>query len=83
MEIYSGYEEMYFENTNVVARTMNEIILESLIFGFMESNKIGIWSCIVHLKCYIEIHGLWDLWIEVKRTKELSPSNDYVIVQEP
>ena len=58
MEIYSGYGEVYFENTNVVTRTMNEIILESLIFGFMESNKIGIWSCIVHLKCYIGIQGL-------------------------
>ena len=59
---------------------MNEIILESLIFGFMESNKIRIWSGIVHLKCYIGIHGLCDLWIEVKRIKELSPSNGYVIV---
>ena len=58
MEIYSGYGEVYFENINVVTRTMNEIILESLIFGFMESNKIRIWSGIVHLKCYIGIHGL-------------------------
>ena len=56
--MYSGYGELYFEDENVVTRTMNEIILESLIFGFMESNKIGIWSCIVHLKCYIGIHGL-------------------------
>ena len=58
MEIYSGYGEVYFENTNVVTQTMNEIILESLIFGFMESKKIRIWSGIVHLKCYIGIHGL-------------------------
>ena len=58
MEIYSGYGEVYFENTNVVTQTMSEIILESLIFGFMESNKIRIWSGIVHLKCYIGIHGL-------------------------
>ena len=51
--MYSGYGEVYFENANVVTRTMNEIILESLIFGFMKSHKIWIWSNILHSKCYI------------------------------
>ena len=51
--MYSVYGEVYFENANVVTRTMNEIILESLIFGLIESNKIWIWSNIVHSKCYI------------------------------
>ena len=47
--MYSDYEEVYFENANVVTRIMNEIILESLIFGFIESNKIfgyGVTLCI-------------------------------------
>ena len=40
--MYSGYGKVYFENANVMTRTMNEIIIESLIFGFMEINKIWI-----------------------------------------
>ena len=56
--MYSGYGEVYFEVANVVTWTINEIILESLIFRFMKSNKIEIQRCIMHLKCYIEIHAL-------------------------
>ena len=58
MEIYSGHGITYFEVINVVKWIMNEIILESLIFEFLKSINIEIWSCIVHLKCYIGIQGL-------------------------
>ena len=53
--MYSDYEEVYFENVNVVTRTINEIILESLIFGFIKSNKIWIWSNILHQNVYLNL----------------------------
>ena len=53
VEMHIVYEVIYIEYMGVANWKMNEIILEFLIFEFMESNNIGVWSCIVDLNCYI------------------------------
>ena len=54
MKIYTSYGVAYIKDMDVVNWMMNEIISRCLIFEFMESNNIGIWSLIIYLRFIFE-----------------------------
>ena len=81
MEIYYGHGVAYFENMKVVNWIINLNVLEFFIIEFMESDNVGIWSCIVYLKCYIQMHEILDLFIKERGLKEQNLSNDCIILK--
>ena len=81
VEIHTGYRIIYVEDMDVANWRTNGIILGCLIFEFVESSNIGIWSHIMYLRCYIWMHEIWDLCIKGWGIKEKNLSNDYIIVE--
>ena len=81
VEMHIEYGVKYAEDMDVTKWRMNGIILRCLIFKFVESSNIGIWSCIVYLRYYIWMHEIWDLCIKGQGIKGQNLSNDYIIME--